>query len=160
MPRNDGEASAPRTASPSASAPGFALYVSPGLSYSFQYPAGWTLLPLGHDGSHYTQDLVSENTASPENLSASGIWLNIQVDTQPTQACVISPTTDPSVTTREVVLDGSTSTEHVSSRGIEGPYVLHGGWCYKIGFITLSAAAVQQHTGDVERIYSSFRFNR
>jgi len=128
--------------------------------YSLAYPSSWHDIPASKDGSHYGKDFVNEAIGSPEQLSPTWIWLNVQVDTQPTQACSMSGSIPPSVATRQVSTDGATGTQYVSESGAAGPYALRNGWCYSFRFLTSSRQDFEQHVSEVDTILGSFRFNR
>jgi hypothetical protein len=140
-------------------APGYLAYVSPKWMYSLEYPATWYLLEdQGQDRSKW---FSNQNIASPEQLDANGIWLTIDVNSQPSQPCSAgSSFSTPTVTQVQVSIDGVSGTEYLSTRGIEGPYVMHGNWCYHFSVLTTSAKDRDQHMPEIDHILSSFRFNR
>jgi hypothetical protein len=170
------QASAPRTESPSpsvpAAAPGYKAYVSPAAEYSLEFPHAWFAPTEFRDGPHVGTDFVSQDIGSPMLLRDEGIWLTVQVNTQP-ESCTEGPGFKSSTFDElNVTIDGTPATAFFADggassfaggdglTGIAGPYVMHAGWCYSFGFLTTSAASTRQHLPEIEHIYSSFRFNR
>ena len=153
-------ASGARQSTPSPSAAGYTAYVNAEVMYSLTYPSSWYELPTSRDGSHYGKDFVNEKVGSPSQLSPNGIWLNVQVDLQPSQPCSGPATLAPSVTKRNVTVDGVAGTQYLSASGAAGPYALHNGWCYTFRFLATSAQDINQHLSEVDSILGSFKFNR
>jgi hypothetical protein len=133
----------------------------------------WFEYPELRDGSFAGKDFMSLDIASPMQLDATGIWLNILVNTAPGSCSLGSPGVGGSnVSSLAVLIDGVSSTALVVLAvvpgfrggeglvGVTGPIVMHNGWCYSFGFLTRSVEVTQLHTAEVQHIYSSFRFNR
>jgi len=144
---------------PPSAAAGYKAYASSTWMYSLEYPATW--FELDDQGQDRSKWFSNQNIASPEQLDASGIWLTVDVDAQPSGPCSAeSNISTPNVTVAQVSLDGVSASEYISARGIDGPYVMHGNWCYHLSFLTSSAQDRDQHMVEIQHILSSFRFNR
>jgi hypothetical protein len=153
-------------------APGYKAYVSSTSKYSFEYPAKWFEYPELRDGSFAGKDFMSQNIGSPVQLDATGIWLNILVNTAPVSCSLGSGVGGPNMTSLPVSIDGASSTALVTLAadpnfrggdglvGVAGPYVMHNGWCYSFGFLTTSVNDTHLHMAEIQHIYSTFRFNR
>jgi hypothetical protein len=138
-------------------APGYSAYVSKQWQYSLEYPAQWLDLP--NFGAPDRQKYFSnENTESPEHLTASGIWLTIDVNSQPSTCASNGPPAS-DVTQTPISIDGAQTTEYVGQASIL-VLVQHSGWCYTIGFATNGAQDRDQHATEIAHIFSTFRFNR
>ena len=148
--------SSPLQTSPS---PGYRTYTSAKWLYSLSYPATW--YDLDNFGAPDSQKYFSnENVEAPTDLSATGIWLTIEVDSQPTKPCQLSTaTSSPGPTQVQTSLDGEATVELVAPKGA-ALKVLHSAWCYYVGFNTTSDQDRTQQSNEMTQILSSFRFNR
>ncbi len=149
----------PSGASSPSTEPGFVAYVSSKWLYSLQYPTNW--YDLGNFGAPDSQKYFSnENVGSPLQLDANGIWLTVDVDSQPTRGCsAASGMNTPTVTQQPIVIDGEQTIEYVASNGVVVD-VLHSNWCYFISFLAYYTQARDGHMGEVSTVLSTFRFNR
>jgi hypothetical protein len=156
-------------ASPSASPdrtppPGSNVAVNQAASYSFFYPATWFEAPGAPDPT--SQELSNENVMSPLQLDATGIWLSVDVSTNPT-GCVPPPSSIPSgVGSRQEVIDGESAVLYLPPPGQFSAtpqawtHVVHNQWCYAFLLQAGSIQARDLHLGDLDQVLSSFKFNR
>lgn len=167
-------ASGARGGSPSTRppAPGYASFVSANQKYSLEYPAAWyDTGPELLDGQFDAKNFSSQEIQSPIQLSDTGIWLTVTVDTKP-RTCLSRPGPANSAKPMQVSIDGVSGVAYITLAvdpnfqggngftGITGPYVKRNGWCYWFGFLTTSYVNTNLHMAEIQHIYSSFRFNR
>jgi hypothetical protein len=93
-------------------------------------------------------------------LDSNGVWLTIQVDSQPSRACDPGAgAIGPAISQAPISLDTESTVKYMGPNGVL-VQVSHGGWCYAISFVTNYVQARDQHMNEISQILSSFRFNR
>ena len=147
----------PPMLSPSPTKSAYVSYVSPKWKYSFEYPSSWFDVPdLGAiPGDKY---FATINTQSPEALGPDDLWLTVNVDEAPAQACTaLGALASPAPL--QVSLDSEVATEVFYSNGAEVA-ATHNNWCYRFVVLGVDLNAYRVHSAEVAHILATFKFNR
>jgi sugar lactone lactonase YvrE len=157
-----------KSARPSAShaaQPGWKTYVSGRWGYSIDYPSDWYDLP--NSGAPDTQKYFSnEKVGAPLQMTDHGVWETIEV--QPNSSGSCAPGSAPKYVIRQsaTTVDGEAATRYVidmTPSGGERAYiisawVMHGGSCYSIQFLSQTAPTRDANAGLADQAIASFRF--
>ena len=144
---------------------GWKTYLSPRWGYSIDYPTDW--FNLDNAGAPDTYKYVSnEKVGAPLEMTAHGVWETIEIQPNSTGPCppsyvskwVVrqSPTTVDSVATIRYVINQTPSGAEAAY--IAGVWVMHGGSCYSIQFVSSTAATRDANTDVADQTIASFRF--